>query len=98
MKPTYMGFLEILKMPEVTSDEAAPGFRGSTVVLARLNETTPETEKKVPANRNTAATLKRRVLGRAASGVTTDKTHISAAVVTVTNSGGTRLSSIVKFP
>lgn len=35
-------------MPEVTSEDAYSGCKGSTVVLARLNERTPATEINTP--------------------------------------------------
>ncbi len=49
--PRYIGFLEKRKIPDITKWEALEGWRGFTVVLYFLNETTARKNTNNPRNK-----------------------------------------------
>ena len=50
--PKYIGFLEYLKMPETTNEDAFSGWSGLTVVLCLLKDKTAMTKVFSPSSKN----------------------------------------------
>ena len=55
--PKYIGFLEYLKMPETTKEDAFSGWRGLTVVLCLLKDRTAVIKVVIASSRNNAAII-----------------------------------------
>ena len=80
-------------MPELTRDDAVPGFMGLLVVLARRNATMPATLKATPTTATAAQAASRKTEGTCNEGVTDAMPHMAAATTTATRGGGTKASS-----
>lgn len=93
--PKYIGFLEIEYIPERTSDETCSGNRGSTVVLCRLNSTTPLMQKYMPTQKDTIARTYEIVLQSEILGSKNDRPHIINIIIIVKRRGGTRSFNFV---
>ena len=50
--PKYIGFLEYLKMPEITNEDAFSGWSGLTVVLCLLKDKTAVIKVIIPSSKN----------------------------------------------
>ena len=55
--PKYIGFLEYLKMPETTKEDAFSGLSGLTVVLCILKDKTAVIKVIIPSSKNDAAII-----------------------------------------
>ena len=53
--PKYIGFLEYLKIPEMTNEDAFSGWSGLTVVLCLLKDKTDVINVVIPINKNDTA-------------------------------------------
>lgn len=53
--PKYIGFLEYLKMPEVTKEDAFSGWSGLTVVLNLLKDIAAVIKIIIPSSKNNTA-------------------------------------------
>ena len=51
--PKYIGFLEYLKTPDVTKEDAFSGFKGLTVVFCFLKDKTADINVRNPSIRST---------------------------------------------
>jgi hypothetical protein len=86
--PKYIGFLVILYIPPTTKEEAAPGFIGLNVVLARRNEIAPRIITTAPQKTMNPVT---RVLAgnkKVKCGVAADTSRMNTALIKARTTGG----------
>src|SRR5918999_5370910 len=88
-KPRYIGLRLTLYMPDNTKDDDDSGFIGLNVVLARLNESTPDMTLIAPAIAKLTASDSRAGNTKSNAGTVHETSHISAADTRTTTTGGT---------
>jgi hypothetical protein len=80
-------------MPEFTRADAVSGFKGLTVVFARLKETTPARQKNTPRRRIRIAETMRAEPLTSTPATYLESTHIAAAKSAAMTGGGILFSS-----